>query len=245
MKNALDEESFIAPASRLLIVEDEPQIVAFLRKGLRDAGYEVEHTHSGAEGLAAARQVDVDLVVLDLCLPDLDGTEVLRRLRAGGSHVPVIVLTARGDTADRVQGLDQGADDYLAKPFAFAELKARIRARLRRREDEAAMQLGVGGLVLDLRTRRVRAHGRELELTAREFALLEEFLRHPGEVLSREWLLARIWGLEFDPGSNVVDVYVGHLRRKLGEGSIQTVRGRGYRLSTGRRPGTASQNVTP
>jgi two-component system, OmpR family, copper resistance phosphate regulon response regulator CusR len=229
---------------KLLVVEDEAQIVSFLLKGLRAAGYEVLHTSTGEEGLALAQQADVDLVVLDLGLPDLDGTEVLRRLRAAGADVPVIVLTARGELPDRVEGLDQGADDYLAKPFAFEELLARIRARLRRRDGEA-MVLHAGGLALDLRARRIHVDDREVELTAREFELMEMLMRHRGEVLSRERLLSRVWGLEFDPGSNVVDVYIGHLRRKLGEGSIETVRGAGYRLGTDRRQGSDSQNVTP
>ncbi len=229
---------------KLLVIEDEPEIASFLLKGLRARGYTVEHSATGNGGLALAQQAGVDLVVLDLRLPDLDGTEVLRRLRANGNHVPVIVLTARGETVDRVEGLDQGADDYLTKPFAFDELLARIRARLRRRDGEA-MVLEVAGLALDLRTRRIRVHGRELELTAREFALLEVFLRHPRQVLSRERLLSRVWGLDFDPGSNVVDVYVGHLRKKLGEGLIQTVRGMGYRLVADHDQGTKSQNVTP
>jgi two-component system, OmpR family, copper resistance phosphate regulon response regulator CusR len=230
---------------KLLVVEDEAQIVSFLLKGLRAAGYEVVHSSTGEEGLAMAQQPDVDLVVLDLGLPDLDGTEVLRRLSAGGADVPVIVLTARGELPDRVEGLDQGADDYLAKPFAFEELLARIRARLRRRDGEQAMVLHAGGLALDLRTRRIRVDDREVELTAREFELMEMLMRHRGEVLSRERLLSRVWGLEFDPGSNVVDVYIGHLRRKLGEGSIETVRGAGYRLRADRRQGTNNQNVTP
>jgi DNA-binding response OmpR family regulator len=231
----------ILRAMKLLVVEDEPQIASFLLKGLRAARYEVELATTGRQGLAMARHVDVDLVVLDLRLPDLDGTEVLRRLRAGGSDVPVIVLTARGDTADRVEGLDQGADDYLAKPFAFEELLARIRARLRRRDGVVQ----VGNLELDLRTHRIRVDDREVDLTAREFAVLETFLRHRGQVLSREWLLSRVWGMEFDPGSNVVDVYIGHLRKKLGEGLIETVRGMGYRLGVDYRQGTESQNVTP
>jgi len=229
---------------KLLVIEDEPEIASFLLKGLRAQGYAVEHSATGAGGLALAQQADVSLVVLDLRLPDLDGTEVLRRLRANGNYVPVIVLTARGDTADRVEGLDQGADDYLTKPFAFDELLARIRARLRRRDGEV-MMLEVAGLTLDLRTRKIRVHGRELDLTAREFALLEILMRHPRQVLSRERLLSRVWGLDFDPGSNVVDVYVGHLRRKLGEGLIQTVRGMGYRLAADHDQGTNSQNVTP
>ena len=226
---------------KLLVVEDEPQIASFLLKGLRASGYEVELATTGREGLTKAQHVDIDLVVLDLRLPDLDGTEVLRRLRGGGSDVPVIVLTARGDPADRVEGLDQGADDYLAKPFDFEELLARIRARLRRRDGVVQ----VGDLELDLRTRRIRVNEREVELTAREFAVLETFLRHRGQVLSREWLLSRVWGMEFDPGSNVVDVYIGHLRKKLVVGLIETVRGMGYRLGIDYRQGTDSQYVTP
>src|SRR6266511_75567 len=228
-------------AMKLLVVEDEPQIASFLLKGLRASGYEVELATTGQEGLSKAQHVDIDLVVLDLRLPDLDGTEVLRRLRGGGSDVPVIVLTARGDPADRVEGLDQGADDYLAKQFDFEELLARIRARLRRRDGVVQ----VGDLERDLRTRRIRVNEREVELTAREFAVLETFLRHRGQVLSREWLLSRVWAMECDPGSNVVEVYIGHLRKKLGEGLIETVRGMGYRLGIDYRQGTDSQNVTP
>jgi DNA-binding response OmpR family regulator len=228
---------------KLLVVEDEAQILSFLLKGLRRAGYEVVHCGTGEAGLAIAEQAGIDLILLDLGLPDLDGTEVLRRLRASGDHVPVIVLTARGELADRVVGLDQGADDYLPKPFEFEELLARIRARLRWRDGELVLR--AGGLVLDLRARRIRVDDREVDLTAREFELMEMLMRHTGEVLSRELLLSRVWGLEFDPGSNVVDVYIGHLRRKLGEGSIETVRGAGYRLGTDRRQGMDNQNVTP
>jgi DNA-binding response OmpR family regulator len=223
---------------RLLVIEDEPEIVSFLRKGLLAEGYQVEEAATGAEGLVRAARGGVDLVVLDLGLPDMDGTEVLARLRASGNHVPVIVLTARDTPVQRVKGLDEGADDYLGKPFEFAELLARIRARLRRRDGEQPMVLQAGTLTLDLKTRKIHAHGRELDLTAREFALLELFLRHPRQVLTREWLLSRVWGLDFDPGSNVVDVYVGHLRRKLGDGLIQTVRGMGYRLAAEHDQGT-------
>ena len=229
---------------KLLVVEDEAQILSFLLKGLRADGYEVLHASTGEEGLAMAQQAGIDLIVLDLGLPDLDGTEVLRRLRDRGDHVPVIVLTARGETADRIVGLNQGADDYLGKPFEFDELLARIRARLRWRDEEQGLVLHVGGLALDVRTRRIRVQGREVELTAREFELMEMLMRNRGEVLSREHLLSRVWGMEFDPGSNVVDVYIGHLRRKLGEDSIETVRGAGYRLGAGP-TGMNSQNVTP
>jgi two-component system, OmpR family, response regulator len=229
---------------KLLVVEDEAQILSFLLKGLGAAGYEVLHASTGEQGLAMAQQAGIDLIVLDLGLPDLDGTEVLRRLRDGGDHVPVIVLTARGELSDRIVGLNQGADDYLGKPFEFDELLARIRARLRWRDEEQGLVLHAGGIDLDLRTRRIRVRDREIELTAREFELMEMLMRNRGQVLSRERLLSRVWGMEFDPGSNVVDVYIGHLRRKLGEGSIETVRGAGYRLGTGRK-GMSSQNVTP
>jgi two-component system, OmpR family, KDP operon response regulator KdpE len=235
MKNALDEESFIAPASRLLIVEDEPQIVAFLRKGLRDAGYEVEHTHSGAEGLAAARQVDVDLVVLDLCLPDLDGTEVLRRLRAGGSHVPVIVLTARGDTADRVQGLDQGADDYLTKPFGMEELLARIRAALRHQLQVQGERpiFKLGDLSVDLVRRIVKVGGEEVKLSPKEYELLRLLIQHAGKVLTHKFLLKELWSASIDP--QYLRVYVRQLRNKIEPDPAQpqyilTETGIGYRL---------------
>jgi two-component system copper resistance phosphate regulon response regulator CusR len=230
---------------RLLLVEDEDRIAAFVQKGLAAHGYTIERVATGREGVSRALSREFDLLVLDLGLPDMDGHDVLRTWRDRGVGVPVIILTARGEVGDRVEGLELGADDYLTKPFAFDELLARIRARLRRRDPEQAMVLEAGGLTLDLRTRRTRADGREVDLTAREFALLETFLRHAGQVLSRERLLSLVWGMEFDPGSNVVDVYVGHLRRKLGEGSIQTVRGMGYRLGGDHRQGRNSQNVTP
>jgi DNA-binding response OmpR family regulator len=184
-----------------------------------------------------AAEPDLDAVVLDLGLPDIDGTEVLRRLRARERAVPVVVLTARGEVGDRVRGLDLGADDYLVKPFAFEELLARLRARLRVRDHQDPVELRVGTVTLNLRTRRAKVGEREVDLSAREFALLEVFLRHPGQVLAREQLLSQVWGLGFDPESNVVDVYVRHLRRKLGDGVITTVRGMGYRLQ---RPGTQS-----
>ena len=213
----------------LLVVEDEARIASFLIKGLTAHGFAVEHVSTGGEALE--RAPDSELVVLDLGLPDLDGFEVLRRLRDGGEQVAVIVLTARGEIGDRIEGLNLGADDYLTKPFAFEELVARVRARLRRRDGQDESVLAAGGVQLDLRSRRAKAGELEVELSTREFALLEAFLRHPRQVLSREQLLSQVWGFDFDPGTNVVDVYVGYLRRKLGEGCIETVRGMGYRLA--------------
>jgi DNA-binding response OmpR family regulator len=212
-----------------LVVEDEARIAAFLVKGLSAHGYAVDHAATGAEALRLAAETDFALMVLDLRLPDADGLDVLRTLRSRGQNLPVIVLTARGEIYERVEGLEFGADDYLTKPFAFDELLARVRARLRGRAEEPAV-LASGSIRLDLRTRRARTDEREVDLTTREFALLEAFLRHPGQVLSREQLLSQVWGMDFEPGSNLVDVYVGYLRRKLGEDSVETVRGAGYRL---------------
>ena len=173
----------------------------------------------------------VDLIVLDVGLPDIDGFEVLERLRGQGVSTPVIMLTARSSVADRVAGLEGGADDYMPKPFSFEELLARIRLRVRTGQPQAsAMVLDHQGLSLDLRTRRAQVEGRSVDLSAREFALAETFLRNPGQVLSREQLLSAVWGYDFDPGSNVVDVYVSYLRAKLGKERFETVRGMGYRL---------------
>lgn len=223
--------------SSLLIVEDEDRIASFLTKGLRAHGFTTMRTGTGMDALALARSESFDLIVLDLGLPDIDGFEVLRRLRNRGERVPVIVLTARDDVRDTVEGLESGADDYVTKPFRFEELVARVRARLRSDGEGDAGALVYGDVHLDLRTRRARVGDREIELTAREFSLAEMFLRNPDRVLSREQLLDAVWGYDFDPGSNVVDVYVGYLRRKFGHERIETVRGAGYRL---RRPdGTA------
>jgi len=215
---------------KLLVVEDEERIASFLVKGLRAQGYAVDRVATGTEALQATASGEFDLVVLDLRLPDVDGLEVLRGLRRGRKRIPVIILTARGEIGERVEGLDLGADDYLTKPFAFDELLARVRARLRGPGEEAAV-LQAGAVQLDLRTRRALVEGREVDLAAREFALLETFLRHPGQVLSREQLLSQVWGVSFDTTTNVVDVYVGYLRKKLGGNQISTVRGMGYRLA--------------
>jgi DNA-binding response OmpR family regulator len=214
---------------RLLVIEDETRIATFLVKGLTAAGYAVDLASTVAQALELIAENEFALVVLDRRLPDGDGLDVLRAIRARGDDLSVIVLTARGEIEDRVEGLDLGADDYLTKPFAFEELLARVRARLRGGSAQASV-LASGEIELDLRTRRARGFVGEVDLTQREFTLLETFLRHRGQVLSREQLLSQVWGMDFDPGSNLVDVYVGYLRRKLGEGSIETVRGAGYRL---------------
>lgn len=217
--------------THVLIVEDEERIVSFVRRGLTAAGYTVTSTASGLEALELLRAGEIDLVLLDIGLPDISGLEVLAQLRDDGSTVPVIALTARDTARDLVAGLDGGADDYIAKPFTFDELLARIRARLRDRDRAVPTRLEHRGLVLDLLDRRAMVGDREVELSAREFALAEELIRHAGQVLSREQLLSRVWGYDFDPGSNVVDVYVRYLRTKLGPELIETVRGSGYRLA--------------
>ena len=219
--------------STVLIVEDEARIASFLTKGLRAAGFTPRVVAQGAEAVETALLGGIDLILLDVGLPDIDGFEVLERLRGQGVRTPIIMLTARSSVSDRVAGLENGADDYMPKPFSFEELVARIRLRLRPPAAESAADRNLvehDGLVLDLRTRRVSADGHWVDLSAREFSLAETFMRHPGQVLSREQLLARVWGLDFDPGSNVVDVYVSYLRSKLGKDRLETVRGVGYRL---------------
>jgi len=214
---------------RILIAEDEPRLSAFLEKGLRASGFTTTVVADGPTASLLANDDDFDLLLLDLGLPGMDGTAVLRELRARGQRLPVIILTARDDVGDKVAGLEGGADDYVTKPFRFEELLARVRVRLR---DTGAPQesaiLRVGDVALDARTRRVVAGGAPVELSAREFSMLDTFLRHAGQVLSREQLLSHVWGYDHDPGSNVVDVYVGYLRRKVGSGRIRTVRGAGY-----------------
>ncbi|MFC4786520.1 response regulator transcription factor [Nocardioides sp. MAHUQ-72] len=222
--------------ARILIVEDEARIASFVAKGLRADGHLATVVADGREGLDEALSGNHDLVVLDIGLPGMDGFEVLEHLRAQGSTVPVVVLTARDSVTDTVSALEGGADDYMPKPFRFAELLARVRLRLRTPgtadgvpRDDA---LDAGGVRLDLRTRRATVDGRQVDLSAREFALAEIFMLNAGQVLSREQLLDQVWGFDFDPGSNVVDVYVGYLRRKFGAAAIETVRGMGYRFTT-------------
>lgn len=216
--------------SRILIVEDDERIWSFLRKGLQASGYTSSVAETGGEALALLAAGGYDLVLLDIGLPDIDGLTVLRRMRAKDRRTPVIVLTARDGVSHRVSGLEGGADDYVCKPFAFEELLARVRVQLRTERTTEDTILKVGDATLDLRTRRLSVDGRLLELSAREFALAELFFRHPNQVLSREQVLSNVWGYDYDPGSNVVEVYVRYLRQKLGPTRIKTVRGMGYRL---------------
>ena len=216
--------------STILIAEDEGRIAAFIEKGLRAAGFTVAVAVDGATALAEAQSGRYDLMVLDVGLPTLDGFSILETLRGTGNQLAVIVLTARDSAADTVRGLEGGADDYMSKPFRFDELLARVRLRLKDSRSQTVGVLAAHGLELDLRTRRITADGKTHDLSAREFALAEEFMRHPDQVLSREQLLSRVWGLDFDPGSNVVEVYVRYLRGKVGAARIETVRGMGYRL---------------
>jgi two-component system copper resistance phosphate regulon response regulator CusR len=214
----------------VLVIEDEELIAAFVEKGLRAHGYGVVWVRNGREGLERAAGTDISLVILDLGLPDLDGLEVLRGLRERGGHVPVLVLSARTRVADRVEGLNLGADDYLVKPFAFEELLARVRANLRRDQRSPGTLLHVGGVQLDLLLREVTVDGRSVRLSGREFALLKAFVTCPRRVLSRQELLSMAWDMHFDTRTNLVDVYVRYLRRKLGEHMIVTVPRVGYRL---------------
>jgi DNA-binding response OmpR family regulator len=221
---------------RILVVEDERKVAAFIRQGLLEEGHAVEVAADGAEALRALDdELPYDLVVLDVMLPRRDGFDVLRTLRARGVPAPVLLLTARDAVADKVTGLDLGADDYLAKPFAFEEFLARVRALLRRGRGRAEPMLRVADLCLDPATRAVTRGRRRITLTAREYALLEYFMRSAGRVLSRPMLTQHVWGMDFDPESNIVDVYVGYLRRKIdadGEPRLlHTVRGVGYMLS--------------
>lgn len=218
---------------RILIAEDETRIASFVEKGLKAAGYEVATATDGVVALELARAGDFDLLLLDLGLPGLDGFEVLRGLRERANSIPVIILTAHDSASDTVAGFEGGANDYVSKPFRFDELLARVRVRLEdaRQLTAPLTSLECGRVSLDLRTRRIVSDAGAFDLSAREYALAEEFMRNPEQVLSREQLLSRVWGLDFDPGSNVVDVYVRYLRRKIGAAHLKTVRGMGYRFT--------------
>ena len=225
--------------ARILLAEDEPRIASFISRGLEAHEFTVTVATDGIEALALARHGEFDLLILDIGLPSLDGFAVLERLRGSGSTLPVLILTARDSAADTVTGLEGGADDYMSKPFSFEELMVRVRLRLRQAHTTSgtiATTLTAGNVSLDLRTRQAHVDGRTVDLSAREFAMLEMFLSYPGQVLSREQLLSGVWGYDFDPGSNVVDVYVRYLRRKVGAGRIVTVRGMGYRFQPDAQP---------
>ncbi len=219
---------------RLLVVEDEPRMAAVLRRGLTEEGFAVDLATNGEDGSWYAAENDYDAIVLDLVLPGMDGFGVLTEIRGAGRWAPVLLLTARDAVEDRVRGLDLGADDYLTKPFAFAELLARLRALLRRGAAERPAILAVGDLTLDPARRVVRRGSAEVSLTAKEYAVLECFMRRPGQVLSKTDLIEHVWDVGFDADSNVVEVYVGYLRqtidRPFGRRSLETVRGMGYRL---------------
>jgi DNA-binding response OmpR family regulator len=218
----------------ILIVEDETAIVRFLERGLNAHGHRVLSASNGEQGARLAVEEPVDVVLLDISLPRLDGREVLKRIRMRRPDLPVLMLTARDDLPNRVGALDAGADDYLTKPFVFEELIARIRALTRRANQPRSARIEIDGVGIDLLSRRAWREDKAIDLSSREFALLEYFMRHPGHVLSRQQILSAIWDYDFDPGSNVVDVYVRHLRSKIdreGEPSlISTVRGAGYRF---------------
>jgi DNA-binding response OmpR family regulator len=221
-------------SARVLLIEDEPGIVDFVKRGLQAEGFSVEAALDGIEGERLALREDFDGIVLDLMLPGRSGLEILAALRRAKPSVPVIVLTARGEIEDRVEGLDAGAADYLVKPFSLAELVARVRAQLRVLAEASSSTLSVEGIEVNLITRKVRRGARAVQLSTTEFELLVYLMRHRGQALSREQILSAVWGYEHDPATNVVDVYVGYLRRKLGSpeepAPIYTVRAVGYRL---------------
>jgi two-component system, OmpR family, copper resistance phosphate regulon response regulator CusR len=216
--------------TRILIAEDEARIASFLEKGFRANGFSTNVAADGEEAIQLAQAEEFDLVILDLGLPGMDGLEVLRELRQEDRRLPIVILTARDTVGDTVAGLEGGADDYIAKPFRFDELLARVRARLRGGRTALPNVVTVADASLDLGTRQAIVDGKTVGLSAREFALAEVFFRHPGWVLTRERLLREVWGVDSDHGSNVVDVYVGYLRRKLGDDRITSVRGLGYRF---------------
>lgn len=219
--------------NRILIAEDEQRIAAFLKKGLAAHGFVTTVVEDGTSAAYLARSQDFDLLLLDLALPGKDGLTVLKELRARGEQLPVIILTVFDDVRDKVTGLEAGADDYITKPFRLEELVARVRVQLRnvfQPKTEEKVMFSVGNILLDLRKRQVQVAGRFVELSTREFTLLEILVRRAGEAISREELLNHVWGYDYEPNSNIVDVYIGYLRKKLGDNCIETIRGFGYRL---------------
>jgi heavy metal response regulator len=225
---------------RVLVVEDDLRIAEFIRKGLEEEGHAVDVAHDGDEALDWPAVVDFDAIVLDVMLPGRDGIEVCRTLRTRGVRTPILMLTARDTVDDRVAGLDSGADDYLVKPFAFAELLARLRALLRREPVLLGTMLEVADLSLDTVTRQVSRAGTAVSLTNKEYALLEYLMRHPNQVLTRTMIAEHVWNFDFDTGTNVIDVHIRYLRRKIDDPHdlklIQTVRGAGYRISADAAP---------
>ncbi|MFN7949107.1 MAG: response regulator transcription factor [Blastocatellia bacterium] len=223
-------------ATNVLVIEDEQKMADMIKRGLEEEGLEVEVAYDGETGLQAARSGTPEVIILDISLPGRDGLEIARTLREEGNKTPIIMLTARDTTEAKVQGLDSGADDYLTKPFAFAELLARLRALQRRTQGEDTTKLQLGDLTLDLISRKVKRLDTEVQLTGKEFALLEFFMRHPDQVLSRELLSEKVWEEAFDTLTNVIDVYINYLRNKMDRNFepklIQTVRGVGYMFKT-------------
>jgi len=219
---------------RILVVEDEKKVASFIKKGLQEEHYAVDIAYDGEEGLALVQINEYDLILLDIMLPKLDGMEVLRRIRRNGFGVPILILTAKDSVEDIVTGLDTGSDDYLTKPFSFAELVARVRALLRRKAKEKTDILTIGDLRLSTSTHRVKRGTREIELTPKEYALLEYFMRNPNRILTRALITEHVWDYHFDPETNVIDVYVNYLRKKIDQGFekklIHTIRGSGYMM---------------
>jgi heavy metal response regulator len=217
---------------RILIVEDDKKVAGFIKKGLEEETYAVDVAVDGEEGLYHAEQDQYDLVILDLMLPKMDGLQVMTRLRKAKIQTPILLLTAKDSVEDKVTGLNQGADDYLTKPFAFSELLARVRVLLRRGKAEAKTVLQVGNLALDLVSHKVQRDGREIDLTGKEYSLLEYFMRNQGKVLTRTMIAEHVWDYNFDTFTNVIDVYINHLRKKIDKGHSQkllhTLRGVGY-----------------
>lgn len=219
---------------RILLVEDEKKVAHFVKRGLKEEGYTVDTAFDGEEGHLLATTNDYDVILLDIMLPKVDGVTLCKKLRTEKNSTPILMLTAKDSVRDKVDGLDAGANDYLPKPFAFAELLARIRVLLRDKEDQPSTRIVVGDLTLDISTHKLTRSGKEINLTMREYALIEYFMRNPGVVITRTMIFEHVWDINFDTYTNIIDVYVNHLRKKIDEGFekkiINTVRGRGYIL---------------